>query len=100
MGPAAPDPPERQRVVSVHLGGGVPDQEGAVGRVSQLLVHLLPGDVPPVPLRVLQAEAVVEAVAGGGGDRGGWLGGLRRQRWGGETEEVRRGGSVCSLTLR
>lgn len=70
----------------MHLGGGVSDQKRTVGRVPQLLVHLLPktaktdsaslrtscmsshgvcvcvlpGNVSPVPLGVLQNHAVVE----------------------------------------
>lgn len=45
LGPAAL--PQSQRVVALRLGGGVPHQEGAVGRVSELLVHILPVDTRP-----------------------------------------------------
>lgn len=33
--------PQSQSVISVHLGGGVSNQERTVSCVSQLLVHLL-----------------------------------------------------------
>ena len=34
--------PQSERVVALHLGGRVPNQEGPVGHVSELIVHLLP----------------------------------------------------------
>lgn len=36
-----PASPERERVVALHLGGGIPHQEGPVRHVPQLVVDLL-----------------------------------------------------------
>lgn len=54
----------------MHLGGGVTDQERTVGRVPQLLVDLLAGDVSPVPFAVLQRHVVVHTVVSDSRGRG------------------------------
>lgn len=45
--------PQSQSVVSMHLCGGVSHQKRTVRSVPQLLIDLLPGDVPPVPFSIL-----------------------------------------------
>lgn len=36
--------PQCERVVALHFGGSVANQEGPIRHVSELIIHLLPGD--------------------------------------------------------
>lgn len=71
------DLPQRERVLALQLTGGVPHHEGAVGSVSQFLVHFLsantrmrtgmvgeePTDVE-VPLHVVIVSFMIKASPG------------------------------------